>query len=219
MLGLADALRKFGVPNAEGFEAYASYRIRGAMLEELRRLDPLTRDLRELKKRIVAAESILTAELGSPPDELEIAQRLNVSLVVLRRQLAMLSVGGAVNLDTSGGITADGVELPDEASESGEGWTLRSERRRRLAGAVEELPERLQRLLQLYYQYDYSLREVGEELGITESRACQLHAEALVRLRAIRNRFDSEAPAPMAPFEPDGEQFDPAEDMALRRVG
>src|SRR3954469_24994429 len=183
-VGLADALNKYDRSGPDRFEAYADCRIRGAMLDELRSYDPLSRDLRDLNNRIVAAVRILTAQLGRPPEEIEIAQKLELPVAAFRERLAKLSFGGLVSLDTTGGEGVEGLELSDDASEAADYQLLRTERRERLSDAVGQLPERLQSLLRLYYEQDYTLREIGEMLGVTESRACQLHAEAIVRLRA-----------------------------------
>ncbi|HEX9297083.1 MAG TPA: RNA polymerase sigma factor FliA [Polyangiaceae bacterium] len=183
-VGLADALNKYDRSGPDRFEAYADCRIRGAMLDELRSYDPLSRDLRDLNNRIVAVVRQLTAELGRPPEEIEIAQKLELPVAAFRERLAKLSFGGLVSLDTTGGDGVDGLELSDDSGEEADAQLLRTERRERLAEAVQQLPERLQSLLKLYYEQDYTLREIGEMLGVTESRACQLHAEAIVRLRA-----------------------------------
>jgi RNA polymerase sigma factor for flagellar operon FliA len=182
-LGLADALHKSkGTPN-DRFEAYAAFRIRGAMLDELRIHDPLSRDARDLNKRMVLAVRALTSELGRPPDEIEIARRLELPLAAFRKQLATLSTGKLVSLNTAGSDGINGFELGDDA-EPADAVLFESERRQKLASLVQQLPARHQSLLKLYYEQDHTLRQIGESLGVTESRACQLHAEALVRLRA-----------------------------------
>jgi RNA polymerase sigma factor for flagellar operon FliA len=183
-VGLADALNKYDRSGPDRFEAYADCRIRGAMLDELRSYDPLSRDLRDLNNRIVAAVRKLTAEFGRPPEEAEIAKTLDLPVAAFRDRLAKLSFGGLVSLDTTGGDGLDGVEVGDDSMEAADTQLLRTERRDRLSDAVNLLPERLQKLLKLYYEQDYTLREIGDMLGVTESRACQLHAEAIVRLRA-----------------------------------
>ena len=99
-VGLADALNKYDRTGPDRFEAYADCRIRGAMLDELRSYDPLSRDLRDLNNRIVAAVRKLTAELGRPPEEVEIAQKLELPVAAFRERLAKLSFGGLVSLDT-----------------------------------------------------------------------------------------------------------------------
>jgi len=183
-LGLADALRKYDGVQADRFHAYANARIRGAMLDELRASDPLSRDMRELNKRIVAAIRTLTGSLGRPPDELEIAQHLGIPVAALRDSLRQLSNPRFVNLDTSNGDGTEGIDVADDRTESADTRVLRSERQEKLTSVVADLPERLQRVLNLYYEQDFTLREIGRELGLTESRVCQLHAEAILRLRA-----------------------------------
>src|SRR4051794_8630049 len=183
-LGLADALNKYDRSGPDRFEAYADCRIRGAMLDELRSYDPLSRDLRDLNNKIVATVRKLTSELGRPPEEAEIANNLDLPVEAFRERLAKLAFGGLVSLDTTGGEGADGFEVGDESTDWADAQLLRGERRDKLAQAVGQLPERLQNLLKLYYEQDYTLREIGDMLGVTESRACQLHAEAIIRLRA-----------------------------------
>jgi RNA polymerase sigma factor for flagellar operon FliA len=183
-LGLADALNKYDRSGPDRFEAYADCRIRGAMLDELRSYDPLSRDLRDLNNKIVATVRKLTSELGRPPEESEIAENLDIPVEAFRDRLAKLAFGGLVSLDTTGGEGSDGFEIGDDSNDWADAQLLRGERRQRLADAVGQLPERLQNLLKLYYEQDYTLREIGDMLGVTESRACQLHAEAIIRLRA-----------------------------------
>jgi RNA polymerase sigma factor FliA len=183
-IGLADALAKYDRAGPDRFEAYADFRIRGAMIDELRSYDPLSRDLRDLNNRIATAVRKLTCELGRPPEETEIADVLRLPLVEFRMRLAKLSFGGIVSLDTTGNEGIDGLEVWDDGTDGAESQLLCAERRDRLASAISELPERLQTLLKLYYEQDCTLREIGEQMGFTESRACQLHSEAIQRLRA-----------------------------------
>jgi RNA polymerase sigma factor FliA len=183
-VGLADALCKYDRAGPDRFETYADFRIRGAMLDELRSYDPLSRDLRDLNKRIVTAVRRLTAELERPPEEAEIADALGLPVAEFRLRLAKLSFGGLVSLDTTGTDGVEPFDLGDDGTDGAESELLRAERRGRLALAMDELPPRLQTLLKLYYEQDWTLREIGEHMGFTESRACQLHSEAIARLRA-----------------------------------
>lgn len=183
-IGLADALAKYDRAGPDRFEAYADFRIRGAMIDELRSYDPLSRDLRDLNNRIASAVRTLTCELGRPPEEAEIADALRLPLAEFRMRLARVSFGGMVSLDTTGNDGIDGIEVWDDGTDGAESQLLCAERRERLASAISELPERLQTLLKLYYEQDYTLREIGEQMGFTESRACQLHSDAIQRLRA-----------------------------------
>ncbi len=182
-LGLADALKRAELSPSDHFQAYAEFRIRGAMLDELRSRDPLSRDLRSLSKKVTSATATLTVELGRLPDEIEIAERIGLPVAKFRVELAKLAIGGFVSMDT-GGAEGDGIELGDEGREAADSSVLRSERREKLASLVQQLPARLQELLRLSFEQDYTLREIGDQLGVTESRACQLHAEAILQLRA-----------------------------------
>jgi RNA polymerase sigma factor for flagellar operon FliA len=184
LLGLADALNRADGSNPDKFEAYAAFRIRGAMIDELRTLDPLSRDQRSLKKSIVEAMNTLTVELGRAPEEIEIAQKLGLPLATFRDQLGRVSVGAHISLETCGGDELDGIELRDDSSETADKYVHRSERREKLASVLGRLPERLQEMVRLYYDQDFTFRDIGQRLGITESRVCQLHAEAILRLKA-----------------------------------
>lgn len=178
-VGMAEAIgrRPRDMPE-EQFEAYASYRIRGAILDYLRALDPLSRKLRNAVRRIAAATRALTHELGRAPRDEEIAERLGIGIEEYHRTLSDIHDAGFDRVEGVGPLE------PQATTPSPEALASKSELVGNVAGAVEELPERLQVVLGLHYQQECSLREIGEILGVTESRVCQLHAEALQRLRA-----------------------------------
>jgi RNA polymerase sigma factor for flagellar operon FliA len=178
-VGMAEAMRRRpeGMPE-EQFEAYASYRIRGAILDYLRALDPLSRKLRNAARRIAAATRALTQRLGRAPTDDEIARELGVSLDDYHQTLSDIQDAGFDRVDGVGPVE------PQATSPSPEQLASKSELVCNVADAVEGLPERLQIVLGLHYQQECSLREIGEILGVTESRVCQLHSEALQRLRA-----------------------------------
>jgi RNA polymerase sigma factor FliA len=209
-IGLADALVKYDRTGPDRFEVYADFRIRGAMLDELRSYDPLSRDLRDLNNRIVTAVRKLTCELGRPPEEAEIASVLHLPVAEYRMRLAKLSFGGLVSLDTTGNDCVEGLEVGDDGANGAESQLLCAERRERLASAIGELPERLQMLLRLYYEQDYTLREIGEQMGFTESRACQLHSEAILRLRATCETPEERTQVRQAHAAPSGHNVLPA---------
>ncbi len=184
-VGMAEAIRRRPeeMPE-EQFEAYASYRIRGAILDYLRALDPLSRKLRNAARRITSATRDLTQELGRAPRDEEIARKLEMPMAEYQQTLLDIQDAGFDRVDGGGPLE------PQATSPSPEALATKSELVGNVAGAVEELPERLQIVLGLHYQQECSLREIGEILGVTESRVCQLHAEALQRLRA---RLDGKA--------------------------
>ncbi len=176
-LGLTEALRRRTAAMDENeFEAYASHRVRGAILDYLRDLDPLTRKLRQASRRISRAASELVAELGRYPSEDELAAHLGLELEDYHTLLADISNAGHALLELSG-TEAAGDPSPEMQA-------TRNELVEQVSDAIEGLPDRLRLVLGLYYQDGCSLREIGAVLGVTESRVCQLHSEAIHLIRA-----------------------------------
>jgi RNA polymerase sigma factor for flagellar operon FliA len=180
-VGLMEAYQRAqpDMPEQE-FEAYASYRIRGAMLDYLRTLDPATRDLRRASRQLTEAIRVLTAKFNRPPQEEEIASELEFSLDEYYALLQRISQGGLARLEV---LDLDRVDVDSESVAVDEDVSRR-ELSSAVAEAIETLPAKLQQVLALYYQEDCTLREIGLVLGVTESRVCQLHSEAMHRLRA-----------------------------------
>jgi RNA polymerase sigma factor for flagellar operon FliA len=177
-IGLAEALqRRTASMNEEQFEAYASHRVQGAILDYLRSLDPLSRKLRGASRRISDSTAELASRLGRAPDEEEIAGELGLSLETYHQLLMQIAEAGLARLE----LTENSGWLPEQASP--EALVMEHELVDHIAGVIDELPERLRTVLGLYYQEDCSFREIGEVLGVTESRACQLHTEAVHRIR------------------------------------
>lgn len=178
-VGMSEAIsrRPDDMPD-EQFDAYASYRIRGAILDYLRALDPLSRRLRSIAREVHAATRTLTHQLGRTPAQDELAKEMGISLNQLQRSLADIQESGMDRLDGTGNIDAP------SASPSPEALATKSEMLETIAKYTKMLPERLQVVLTLHYQHECSLREIGEILGVTESRVCQLHAEAVQKIRA-----------------------------------
>lgn len=178
-VGMSEAInrRPAGMPD-EQFDAYASYRIRGAILDYLRALDPLSRRLRSLAREIQVTVRSLTHELGRQPEHDEVARRMGVSLSELQRAMADIQDSGADRLDGPAALDApSGGPSPEHTA-------AQNQMMRAVLQYTKELPERLQVVLNLHYQHECSLREIGEILGVTESRVCQLHAEAVQKIRA-----------------------------------
>jgi len=166
------------------FEAYASYRIRGAMLDYLRTLDPATRDLRRASRNVTESIRSLTAQHNRAPEEEEIAAHLGLSMDAYQTLLQRIGQGGLARLEL---LDLDHVDVAAESLAVDED-VGRRELGAVVAEAIEALPPKLQRVLALYYQEDCTLREIGLILGVTESRICQLHSEAMHRLRACITR-------------------------------
>jgi RNA polymerase sigma factor for flagellar operon FliA len=165
---------------AQEFEAYASYRIRGAMLDYLRTLDPATRDLRRASRKLTDVIRALTGRFNRPPQEEEIAAELETSIDDYHVLLQRISQGGLARLEV---LDLDRIDIDNESTPVDE-EIARKELGQAVAEAIETLPQKLQQVLALYYQEECTLREIGLVLGVTESRVCQLHSEAMHRLRA-----------------------------------
>ncbi|MDR3212587.1 MAG: RNA polymerase sigma factor FliA [Azoarcus sp.] len=186
MMGLLDALNRFEEGMGAQFETYAVQRIRGAMLDGLREADWAPRSTRRDMRRIESAIRELEQQYGRPPSETELAAHLGMPLADYQRMLQDARGHQLVYFDD---FTSDGGEdfLERHLGETG-GNPLElledADGKARLVKAIEELPEREKMVMALYYDEDLNLREIGEVLGVTESRVSQLHSQAVARLRA-----------------------------------
>jgi RNA polymerase sigma factor for flagellar operon FliA len=172
-LGLLSALgRRSEDMSEQCFEAFASFRIRGAILDQMRAFDPLSRDQRRRSRQINRATERLTAKLGRAPEPEEIANAIDLSLGAFHELAAQLEA----RLPAGEGPELSDLPSPEVTVEA-------AIDRRKLSAVVEQsiqlLPKRMALVLALHYQEDLSLREIGEVMGLTASRVCQLHKEAL----------------------------------------
>ncbi len=189
-IGLLRAIDAYRADSAASFESYAIVRIRGAILDAVRALDSVGRAGREAGRAIARAIHDLETELGRTPDETEVAARLGVSVQRYREQLAAASVV-TVSLDEpdprsddddlAGGYAEstmdhDAVDPGDEVA--------RRDAVGVLAREISRLSDRPKLVLAMYYQDELTFREIGEVLGVTESRVCQIHTEAILTLRS-----------------------------------
>jgi RNA polymerase sigma factor for flagellar operon FliA len=187
MIGLMDAVGRFEESQGTQFEVYAASRIRGAMLDELRANDWLPRSARKSQRDIENAIHRLEGRLKRAPSEAEIARELAISVADYQEMLNDARGAQLVYFDDIGGGDDDESYLErhvaDEGSDPSE--ILRNKRfRTALVAGIEELPEREKLLMSMYYEQDMNLREIGAVMGVTESRVCQLHSQAVARLRA-----------------------------------
>jgi RNA polymerase sigma factor for flagellar operon FliA len=188
MMGLMDAVGRYEESQGTQFEDYASSRIRGAMLDELRANDWLPRSARKSQRDIENAIHRVEQRMRRAPTEAEIARELNITVTAYQELLNEARGAQLIYFEDLGGADGDEdyLERHLSADESGNpGEILRDKRfRTALVAAIEELPERERQLMGMYYEQEMNLREIGAVMGVTESRVCQLHSQAVARLRA-----------------------------------
>jgi RNA polymerase sigma factor for flagellar operon FliA len=181
VIGLMEAAERFDPKRVDRFEAFAEFRIRGAMLDDLRARDTLSRDMRRLSNELREATRKLESELGRSPDQAELAETLGLKVEELYHRQQKLSGSSVVGIDDAG---PDFLERTTDSS-SPDPFELTSHREAlsRLVSGIDDLPEKMQQVLSLYYCENMNLKEIGQILGVTESRVCQIHGEATRRLR------------------------------------
>lgn len=197
IMGLFDAVDKYNPDKKVVFHLYAKHRIRGAILDSLRQLDWASRDLRKRYKQIESITQQLAHSMGRPPTQGEVAEGMGVSEAQFRKMQTELYNAGL------GAGQPHRVEKPDqssfvEATESPENRPDRvfanSQLREVLDGAIGTLPPRYQTVIKLYYNKDNTMKQIGAELGVNESRVSQIHKSALEKLSsALRDRGYSTA--------------------------
>ncbi|MEO8248638.1 MAG: RNA polymerase sigma factor FliA [Burkholderiales bacterium] len=187
MIGLAEALSRFEASQGVQFETFATQRIRGAMLDELREGDWLSRGSRKSQKQIEKAVHRLEHSLGRAPIESEIAAELDMKLPEYQALLGRVRGSQLVYLEDMGGGSEDDDGFLDRHTVDADAdpmSMLKDQRlRRALVDAIGTLPEREQQIMGMYYEHDMNLKEIAAVLGITESRVCQLHSQSIARLR------------------------------------
>ena len=187
MIGLSDALTRFDVGQGVQFETFATQRIRGAMLDELRGNDWMSRGDRRHQRTIEGAVHRLEQKLGRAPTEGEIAAELGMKLAEYQELLGKVRGTQLLYLEDMSGDEGDEDFLDRHVADTEANPLARlSDRKMReaLVAAIENLPEREKQLMGMYYEQDMNLREIGAVMGVTESRVCQLHSQAVARLRA-----------------------------------
>lgn len=194
MMGLLDAANRYQDDQGAKFETYASQRIRGAMLDELRANDWVSRGLRQSSRGVAKAVQVQEQKLGRAPTESEIAQELQLPLPAYQHLLQEIHGCQLVYFEDFDRSYEENSFLDQEGR--GEGSDrgdsngplerlLESGLRHRLVEAIEAIPERERLLLSLYYEQELNLREIGAILEVTQSRVCQLHSQVISRLRAV----------------------------------
>lgn len=188
MIGLTEAIARFEPTQGVQFETFASQRIRGAMIDELREGDWMSRGSRKSQKDIEQAVSRLQQKLQRVPKESEIAAELGMELADYQHLLAKVRGTQLVYLEDISGNSDDEDGFLDRHmgdSEADPSAKLQDHRMRTaLVAAINVLPEREQQIMSMYYEHDMNLKEIAAVLGVTESRICQLHSQSIARLRS-----------------------------------
>lgn len=185
MMGLMDALSRYDDSQGIAFETYAQQRIRGAILDELRAYDWLPRSARRTLRDIEAAMHRLQQRLGHTPSEREVATELGVSLEAYQDMLLEAKGCHLLHYDELGeGEEAFFEHHPGDAQEEPQARLADKRFYADLVEAIQQLPEREQLMMSLYYEQDLNFREIAEVLGVSESRVCQIHTQIIARIRA-----------------------------------
>jgi RNA polymerase sigma factor FliA len=198
IFGLIDAIEKFDHQRAIKFETYAITRVKGAIIDELRSIDWVPRSVRAKARAIEKAYAKLEAENLRTPSDAEVARELGLSEEELQAQFSQISFVGIVALDEvlaggeRGESTTLGDTLPDRHDGPMQAFEV-EEMKQILAGAINRLGDREKIVLTLYYYEGLTLAEIGQVLGVTESRVCQIHTKAVLQLRGRMLVADKES--------------------------
>ena len=192
VFGLIDAIDKFDPAKAVKFETYASLRIRGAILDQIRKLDWIPRTVRQRQKQIDAAMRDLENELGRPANENEIAERIGISEDELTEWQTQCKASNVVSLNE---YLETGADISNESGgasrhfDSPENAFLKEELKKKLVDALEILTEKEKSVVVLYYYEELTLKEISNVLEVSESRVSQLHTKALFKMKGILGKY------------------------------
>jgi RNA polymerase sigma factor FliA len=190
IFGLIDAIEKFDLERGYKFETYAIARIKGAIIDELRSIDWVPRSVRAKARNLEKAYSKLESSLHRTPTDAELAEELDLTDQQLQQTFSQISFIGLVALDetlSGAGDRGETMSLGDTVADASPGPVASyevEEMRQILADAINGMPEREKIVLTLYYYEGLTLAEIGQVLGVTESRVCQIHTKSVIHLRA-----------------------------------
>ena len=183
VMGLFDAVTKYDGAKNVVFHSYAKHRIKGAILDSLREMDWASRDLRRRQKQVESASRELAGTLGRNPNDLEVADKLGVGLDRWRRMQFQLRTVGLVSSTPNPEQEQDRPqEYPATPESQPDHMCERRQRHTTLQRAIGTLPDRYQKVVFLYYTNDLTMKEIGEMLGVNESRVSQIHKIALKKM-------------------------------------
>lgn len=193
VFGLIDAIEKFDFKKGVKFETYASLRIRGSIIDNIRKLDWVPRSLRQKNKEIEKIIMELETELGRTATDEELAQKMNISIEELHEIYKKTNLISLISLDEyieqNNDYNISSEKSP--ATEQPESYIEKQELKRILKESIEKLPEREQKILFLYYFEELTLKEISSIMGVSESRISQLHTKAITRLKTKLGKYKS----------------------------
>jgi len=195
VIGLMDAIEKFNPDKDTQFKTYAEIRIRGAILDELRAQDWVPRSVRQKATTVSSAYAKLEQELGRPAEDHEVAEAMGIEIEEFHELLRQAAGQAILSVEDLGGVSKDGekrdlMEVIAGTKETDPETLARLEEIRSIiAQAIDMLPEKERLVVSLYYYEELTMKEIGEVLGITESRISQIHTKCVLRLRAKLRKF------------------------------
>lgn len=187
IMGLLDAIEKFNPTKGAAFKTYAGYRIRGAILDEIRALDWVPRSVREKASELEIVYTRLEQQMGRPPTEADVAKEMRISIDELHEMLTAVSCTSMLMLEDlcrdkdEEAAVRDNIADPNAVSV--DEILTHEEIKNLLAASIEGLPKQDKLVVTLYYYEELTMKEVGLVLGVSESRVCQIHSGAILRLR------------------------------------
>lgn len=192
IFGLIDAIDKFNLEKGVKFETYASFRIRGSIIDQIRKLDWVPRTLRKKNKELDAAQNELEAVLGREPTEGELAEKLGLSVEQVRELLKKSSVITLISLDEylEANHERDFADSPD-LTENPETNYEKQEVKAMLVEAINKLSDKEKKVVAFYYYESLTLKEISHIMGVSESRISQIHSKAISKLNAKLGKFKS----------------------------
>jgi RNA polymerase sigma factor for flagellar operon FliA len=191
IFGLIDAIDKYNPDKGIKFETYASIRIRGAIIDNIRKLDWVPRSLRAKNKQLEQVYADLSAELGREPTDEELSDKLSIPLSEAQELIRKSSVASLVSLDDylEQNNDAHFLSLSPSRAENPESAYEIMETKQALADAIDQLTEKEKQVIMLYYYEELTLKEISAVLGVSESRVSQIHTKSVMKLKAkLKNK-------------------------------
>ena len=191
IFGLIDAIDKYDIDKGVKFETYASLRIRGSIIDNIRKMDWVPRTLRQKNKEYEQICTALEAELGREATEAEVAEKLGISIKEVREMMRKSTVLSLVSLDDyleQNYEAAFGIGSPEDTPE---GYFNKRELHRMLSDTIDKLTDKEKTVVTLYYFEDLTLKEISGIMGVSESRVSQIHSKAIMRMQGRLGKFKS----------------------------